>query len=47
MRHFYTENRSIRILKLIEKRNSISIDTIAQKFEVSSKTVKNDMKGVK
>ncbi len=44
MRHFYTENRSTRILKLIEQRNSVSIDTIAGKFDVSSKTVKNDVK---
>lgn len=44
MKYFYTENRSTRILKLIERRHSISIDTIAEKFEVSSKTVKNDIK---
>ncbi|OOM79698.1 PRD domain-containing protein [Clostridium sp. BL-8] len=44
MRHFYTENRSTRILKLIEQRNSVSIDIIAEKFDVSSKTVKNDVK---
>lgn len=44
MKYFYTENRSIEILKLIERRHSISIDTIAEKFEVSSKTVKNDIK---
>ncbi len=44
MRHFYTENRSTRILKLIEQRNSVSIDTIAGKFDVSSKTVKNDVR---
>ena len=44
MKCFYTENRSTRILKLIERRHSISIDTIAEKFEVSSKTVKNDIK---
>lgn len=44
MRYFYTENRLTRILKLIERRHSISIDTIAEKFEVSSKTVKNDIK---
>lgn len=44
MKYFYTENRSIKILQLIERRHSISIDTIAEKFEVSSKTVKNDIK---
>jgi lichenan operon transcriptional antiterminator len=44
MKYFYTENRSTRILQLIERRHSISIDTIAEKFEVSSKTVKNDIK---
>lgn len=44
MKHFYTENRSTRILKLIEQRRSVSIDTIAEKFDVSSKTVKNDVK---
>ncbi|NOW07249.1 BglG family transcription antiterminator [Clostridium beijerinckii] len=44
MKYFYTENRSTRILKLIERRHSISVDAIAEKFEVSSKTVKNDVK---
>ncbi|NRZ56212.1 DeoR/GlpR family transcriptional regulator of sugar metabolism [Clostridium beijerinckii] len=37
MKYFYTENRSTRILKLIERRHSISVDAIAEKFEVSSK----------
>jgi len=44
MKHFYDENRSARILKLIEQRHSVSMDTLIEKFEVSSKTVKNDIK---
>ena len=44
MRHFYDENRSTRILKLIEQRHSVLMDTLIEKFEVSSKTVKNDIK---
>ena len=44
MKHFYDENRSTRILKLIEQRHSVSIYTLVEKFEVSSKTIKNDMK---
>lgn len=44
MKHFYDENRSTRILKLIEQRHSVSMDTFVEKFEVSSKTVKNDVK---
>ncbi len=44
MKRFYDENRSTKILRLIEKRHSISMDSLAEKFEVSSKTVKNDIK---
>ena len=44
MKHFYDENRSTRIFKLIEQRHSVSMDTLVEKFEVSSKTVKNDIK---
>ncbi len=44
MKYFYDENRSTRILKLIEQRHSVSMDTLVEKFEVSSKTVKNDIK---
>jgi len=44
MKHFYDENRSTKILKLIEKRHSVSMDTLIKRFEVSSKTVKNDIK---
>ena len=44
MKYFYDENRSTRILKLIEQRHSVLMDTLVEKFEVSSKTVKNDIK---
>jgi len=44
MKYFYDENRSTRILKLIEQKHSILMDTIVEKFQVSSKTVKNDIK---
>jgi len=44
MKYFYDENRSARILKLIEKKHSISLDTLVEKLDVSSKTIKNDVK---
>lgn len=44
MKYFYDENRSTRILKLIDQRHSVSMDTLVEKLEVSFKTVKNDIK---
>jgi len=44
MKDFYDENRSARILNLIEHKHSISLGALVRKLDVSSKTVKNDIK---
>ncbi|WP_373598182.1 BglG family transcription antiterminator [Paraclostridium bifermentans] len=46
MSYFNNENRLAKILKIIERSNSATSSSIASKLDVSTKTVKNDIKEI-
>lgn len=43
---FYEENRLARILNIMEQKQSVTIDYLSKKMDVSSKTIKNDIKEI-
>lgn len=44
MKYFNDENRSSRILSILEQKHSVSLETLTEKLNVSSKTIKNEIK---
>ena len=46
MSFFYEENRLARILNIMEQKQSVTIDYLSKKMDVSSKTIKNDIKEI-
>lgn len=46
MRWFDVDNRSIKILRLLEQRQVISNDLLIEALEVSAKTIKNDVRDI-
>ena len=43
---FYEENRLARILNIMEQKQSVTVDYLSEKMDVSSKTIKNDIKEI-
>lgn len=46
MSYFYEENRLARILNIMEQKQSVTVDYLSEKMDVSSKTIKNDIKEI-
>jgi len=46
MKYFYDENRASKILNILEQKNSVSLESLAEKLNVSSKTIKNEVKNL-
>ena len=43
---FYEENRLARILNIMEQKQSVTVDYLSEKMDVSPKTIKNDIKEI-
>ena len=46
MSFFYEENRPARILNIMEQKQSVTVDYLSEKMDVSPKTIKNDIKEI-